>query len=42
MQLGGVISQDYKPLAFYSCKLNQAQLNYSTIEQELFSIVEIL
>jgi RNase H-like domain found in reverse transcriptase len=31
-QLGGVISQENKPLAFYSRKLNQAQLNYSTIE----------
>ena len=41
-QLGGVISQDNQPLAFYSRKLNQAQLNYSTIEQELLSIVEIL
>ena len=41
-QLGGVISQENKPLAFYSRKLNQAQLNYSTIEQELLSIVEIL
>jgi hypothetical protein len=42
VQLGGVISQSHKPLAFYSRKLNHAQLNYSTIEQELLSIVEIL
>jgi RNase H-like domain found in reverse transcriptase len=41
-QLGGVISQNDKPLAFYSCKLNQAQFNYSRIVQELLSIVEIL
>jgi RNase H-like domain found in reverse transcriptase len=42
VQLGGVISQENKPLAFYSRKLNQAQLNYTTIEQALLSIVEIL
>jgi hypothetical protein len=42
VQLGGVISQDNKALAFYSRKLNHAQLNYTTIEQELLSIVEIL
>jgi hypothetical protein len=41
-QLGRVISQENKPLAFYSSKLNQAQLNYTTIEQELLSIVESL
>jgi hypothetical protein len=28
-QLGGVISQEDKPLAFYYRKLNQAQLNYT-------------
>jgi RNase H-like domain found in reverse transcriptase len=39
---GGVISQKNKPPSFYFHKLNQAQLNYSTIEQELLSIVEIL
>jgi RNase H-like domain found in reverse transcriptase len=37
-----LISQENQPLAFYSRKLNQAQLNYSTIKQELLSIVEIL
>jgi RNase H-like domain found in reverse transcriptase/Integrase zinc binding domain len=40
VQLGGVISQENKPLAFFSSKLNQAQLNYTTIE--LLTIVEIL
>ena len=34
-QLGGVIMQDDKPLAFYSRKLNNAQKNYTTGEQEL-------
>ena len=34
--------QNDKPLAFYTRKLNSAQLNYTTGEQELLSIVETL
>ena len=41
-QLGGVISQDGKPIAFYSRKLKDAQTRYTTTERELLSIVEIL
>ena len=41
-QLGSVIMQDDKPLAFYSRKLNKHQRNYTVGEQELLSIVETL
>ena len=41
-QIGGVIMQKGKPLAFYTRKLNKAQSKYTTGEQELLSIVETL
>ena len=42
LQLGAVISQKVKPIAFYYRKMNSAQQNYTTTEKELLSMVETL
>ena len=41
-QLGSVIVQNNRPLAFFSRKLTKAQMNYTVTELELLSIVETL
>ena len=41
-QLGGVITQDNRPLAFFSRKLTKAQAKYTVTELELLSICETL
>ena len=42
IQLGSNITQDEKPIAFYSRRLSLAQTWYTTTERELLSIVEAL
>ena len=39
LQIGTVIPQKGKPIAFYSQKINSAQQNYTTTDKELLSIV---
>ena len=41
-QLGAVISQDDKPITYYSRNLNSAQVNNTTSKRELLSLVETL
>ena len=41
-QLGAVITQKERPIAFFSWKLYAAQQKYSVTELELLSIIEML
>jgi hypothetical protein len=42
MQLGAVITQDNRPIAFFSRKLSKMQIKYIVTEIKLLAIVEIL
>ena len=41
-QIGAVLSQEGKPLGFFSKKINQAQSRYTVTQKELLAIVEAL
>jgi hypothetical protein len=41
-QIGGVITQENRPLGFFSKKLTDTQCCYSVTEQELLAIIETL
>jgi hypothetical protein len=41
-QIGSIITQNEKPLGFFSKKLNEMQKRYLVMEQELLAIVETL
>ena len=40
--IGGVLSQESHPIAFFSEKLNEAKLKYSTYDKELYAVVRAL
>ena len=42
LQLGAVVAQNRKSIAFFPHKLNPAQRRYTTTERELLAIVETL
>ena len=40
--IGGVLSQENHPVAFFSEKLNEARMKYSTYDKELYAVVQAL
>ena len=40
--IGGVLSQEGQPLAFFSKKLNEAKLRYSTFDKEFYAIIQAI
>ena len=40
--IGGVLMQEGKPIAYFSEKLNGAQLNYPVYDKELYALVRVL
>ena len=42
ISIGGVLSQEGHPIAFFSEKLNDAKRRYSTYDKEFYAIVQSL
>ena len=42
VRIGGVLSQEGHPIAYFSEKLNDAKLKYSTYDKEFYAIVQAL
>ena len=40
--IGGVLSQEKHPIAYFSEKLSGAKLNYSTYDKEFYAVVQSL
>ena len=40
--IGGVLSQEKHPIAFFSEKLSEAKLNYSIYDKKFYAVVQLL
>jgi hypothetical protein len=40
--IGAVLSQDNRPVAYFSEKLNETKRKYSTYDKEFYSIIQAL
>jgi hypothetical protein len=40
--IGGILSQEHHPIAYFSEKLNDAKLRYSTYDKEFYAVVQAL
>ena len=40
--VGAVLSQEQRPIAYFSEKLNEAKLKYSTYDKEFYAIIHAL
>ena len=40
--IGAVLSQDDRPIAYFSEKLNEAKIKYSTYDKEFYTVIQAL
>jgi hypothetical protein len=40
--IGGVLSQEHHPIAYFSKKLNEAKQKYTTYDKEFYAVVQAL